>query len=246
MTVEHDSSLDSTETAIDSTETSPAGRGRGTTRREGSARVSALAAIRRWTRRCLARWRSIVATVLVVAAVGGRCRFVLHSCTVRIARSTMPRHTGRSRRLQTAPWMLLSYSYDSLDRDFAKAKSHLTGDFLAYYSKFSEAAHRAGGAAGATDDDRQGDSGRRFGVASRFGCRAGVRRPDHGKQAETRTREGRQQRPGHADEGQRFLADREVRPGRMSAANLWFEPLPGRPKRCNVIARKAEIGRKLR
>jgi Mce-associated membrane protein len=33
---------------------------------------------------------------------------------------------------------LLSYSYDSLDRDFAKAKSHLTGDFLAYYNKFSE------------------------------------------------------------------------------------------------------------
>jgi Mce-associated membrane protein len=33
---------------------------------------------------------------------------------------------------------LLSYSYDNLDRDFAKAKSHLTGGFLAYYSKFSE------------------------------------------------------------------------------------------------------------
>ena len=33
---------------------------------------------------------------------------------------------------------LLSYSYESLDRDFAKAKSHLTGDFLAYYRKFSE------------------------------------------------------------------------------------------------------------
>jgi Mce-associated membrane protein len=33
---------------------------------------------------------------------------------------------------------LLSYSYDNLDRDFAKARSHLTGDFLAYYRKFSE------------------------------------------------------------------------------------------------------------
>lgn len=33
---------------------------------------------------------------------------------------------------------LLSYSPDSLDRDFAKAKSHLTGDFLAYYDKFTE------------------------------------------------------------------------------------------------------------
>ena len=33
---------------------------------------------------------------------------------------------------------VLSYSYTALDRDFAKAKSHLTGDFLAYYSKFTE------------------------------------------------------------------------------------------------------------
>lgn len=33
---------------------------------------------------------------------------------------------------------LLSYSYDSLDKDFAAAKSHLTGDFLSYYDQFSQ------------------------------------------------------------------------------------------------------------
>ena len=33
---------------------------------------------------------------------------------------------------------VMSYSYDHLDRDFATAKSHLTGEFLAYYSKFTE------------------------------------------------------------------------------------------------------------
>jgi Mce-associated membrane protein len=33
---------------------------------------------------------------------------------------------------------LLSYSPDSLDKDFATAKSHLTGDFLAYYNQFTE------------------------------------------------------------------------------------------------------------
>ncbi len=32
----------------------------------------------------------------------------------------------------------LSYSSDSLDRDFTKARSHLTGDFLAYYDKFTK------------------------------------------------------------------------------------------------------------
>jgi Mce-associated membrane protein len=33
---------------------------------------------------------------------------------------------------------VLSYSPDTLDRDFSSAKSHLTGDFLSYYSKFTE------------------------------------------------------------------------------------------------------------
>ena len=32
----------------------------------------------------------------------------------------------------------LSYSSESMDRDFAKARSHLTGDFLAYYDKFTK------------------------------------------------------------------------------------------------------------
>nr|WP_232007202.1 hypothetical protein [Mycobacterium intermedium] len=33
---------------------------------------------------------------------------------------------------------VLTYSPDNLDRDIARAKSYLTGDFLAYYTKFSE------------------------------------------------------------------------------------------------------------
>ena len=33
---------------------------------------------------------------------------------------------------------LLSYSPDSLDKDFSAAKSHLTGDFLSYYTQFTE------------------------------------------------------------------------------------------------------------
>lgn len=32
----------------------------------------------------------------------------------------------------------MSYSYEHLNRDFNNAKSHLTGDFLTYYSKFAE------------------------------------------------------------------------------------------------------------
>jgi Mce-associated membrane protein len=33
---------------------------------------------------------------------------------------------------------LLSYSPDSLDKDFATAKSKLTGSFLSYYTQFTE------------------------------------------------------------------------------------------------------------
>lgn len=33
---------------------------------------------------------------------------------------------------------LLSYAPDTVDTDFASAKTHLTGDFLAYYSQFTQ------------------------------------------------------------------------------------------------------------
>ena len=33
---------------------------------------------------------------------------------------------------------LLSYSPESLDKDFATAKSHLSGDFLSYYNEFTD------------------------------------------------------------------------------------------------------------
>jgi Mce-associated membrane protein len=39
---------------------------------------------------------------------------------------------------KTGTVALLSYSPDSLDQDFANAKSKLTGDFLSYYTQFTE------------------------------------------------------------------------------------------------------------
>jgi Mce-associated membrane protein len=39
---------------------------------------------------------------------------------------------------KTGTVSLLSYSPESLDKDFANAKSHLTGDFLSYYTQFTE------------------------------------------------------------------------------------------------------------
>jgi Mce-associated membrane protein len=129
MTVGRGSSLDSTETAIDTMETSPA--------RERSVPIRGLAALRRWTRRCLARWRSIVATVLVVAAVGVAVGlfFILYRPDQQIDDTTAHRAIQAA---SDGAVDVLSYSYTALDRDFAKAKSHLTGGFLDYYSKFTE------------------------------------------------------------------------------------------------------------
>jgi Mce-associated membrane protein len=137
MTVEHGSSQDSTETAIDGMQTSSAGEDGGPPACEGSARVSGLAAIRRWTRRRLASWRSIVATVLVVAAVGVAAGlfFFQYRPDRQIDDAAAHQAIGAASDGAVA---VLSYSPDNLDRDFAKAKSHLTGDFLAYYNKFTE------------------------------------------------------------------------------------------------------------
>jgi Mce-associated membrane protein len=138
MTVKHDSSPDNAETAIDGVQIPPADEDTGPPGREGSAPVRTLVVMCRWVRRCLARWLSIVATVLVLAAVG-----VAAGLFVTLYRPDRQIDDAAAHRaIQAASdgaVDLLSYSYASLGRDFTRAKSHLTGDFLAYYGKFSEA-----------------------------------------------------------------------------------------------------------
>ena len=137
MTVEHGSSLDSTESAIDGVEiphTDEDGRPQAG---QGSARLRRLAAIRRRARRRLARWRSIVATTLVVAAVGvaAGVYFILYWPDQRVDDAAAHRAIQAASDGAVA---VLSYSYDHLNRDFDNAKSHLTGDFLTYYRKFTD------------------------------------------------------------------------------------------------------------
>jgi Mce-associated membrane protein len=137
MTVEHGSSLNSTEMAIDGAEIPPANEDGQPPAADGSARLRRMAAIRHSARRCLARWRSIVATTLVVAAVGVAAGmfFILYRPDQRVDDATAHRAIQAASDGAVA---VLSYSYDHLDRDFAKAKSYLSGDFLAYYSKFTD------------------------------------------------------------------------------------------------------------
>ena len=137
MTVEHGSSLDSTETAIDGVEIPHADEDGRPHAGQGSARLHRLAAIRRRARRRLARWRSIVATTLVVAAVGvaAGVYFILYWPDQRVDDAAAHRAIQAASDGAVA---VLSYSYDHLNRDFDNAKSRLTGDFLTYYRKFTD------------------------------------------------------------------------------------------------------------
>jgi Mce-associated membrane protein len=137
MSVERGSSLDGTGTANESSENPPTDEGERPPPSEGSVRAGRLAAVRPWARRYLAKWRSIVATTLVVAALGfaGGTYFILYRPDQRVGDAAAHRVVQAASDGAVA---VLSYSYDHLNRDFDNAKSHLTGDFLTYYNKFSD------------------------------------------------------------------------------------------------------------
>jgi len=87
--------------------------------------------------RCLANWRPIVLTALVIAAVALAAGLFLFQ--YRPDRQVDDAAADRAvRAASDGAVALLSYSSDSLDRDFDNAKAYLTGDFLTYYSKFTQ------------------------------------------------------------------------------------------------------------
>jgi Mce-associated membrane protein len=93
--------------------------------------------IGRWTRRCLANWRPILLVLLLVAALGFPAGVYYFQY-----RPDQLVNQAAARQAITAASdgavAVLSYSPDNLNRDFATAKSHLTGEFLDHYGKFSE------------------------------------------------------------------------------------------------------------
>lgn len=104
---------------------------------DGTEKATDGKAIRHRARRYLARWRSIVATTLVIAAVGfaAGVYFILYRPDQQVGDAAAHRAIQAASDGAVAA---LSYSYDNLNRDFSNAKAHLTGDFLAYYSKFAD------------------------------------------------------------------------------------------------------------
>jgi Mce-associated membrane protein len=125
------------ESSSDSTETPPSGEAGEVSADEESVRSSGPSAIERLARRCLAMWRPILAAALVLAtiAVAAGVYFLQYRPAQRLD------DTATHQAVQAASdgaAAVVSYSYDHLDRDIARAKSLSTGEFLAYYSKFSQ------------------------------------------------------------------------------------------------------------
>ncbi len=103
----------------------------------GGARPNRMAALKRLTDRCLLNWRPIVVATLVVGTLGVAAGVFFFQ--YRPDRQIDDAAAHRAvRAASDGAVASLSYSPPSMDRDFATAKSHLTGAFLAYYDKFTK------------------------------------------------------------------------------------------------------------
>ncbi|WP_158018170.1 twin-arginine translocation pathway signal [Mycobacterium basiliense] len=88
-------------------------------------------------RRCLARWRAIVLTTLLVATLAfgaGYFHFAYRTDLQTDDAAAQQAITAAS----DGAAALLSYSPDTLDRDFTNAKARLTDNYLAYYRQFAD------------------------------------------------------------------------------------------------------------
>lgn len=89
-----------------------------------------------WTRAVARRWRLLAAIgfLAISIAVAAVVYFGPH----RDDRQSAAAAGQALAAAQQGAVALLSYAPDSLDRDLTDARSHLTGDFLTYYSQFAD------------------------------------------------------------------------------------------------------------
>ena len=88
-------------------------------------------------RRSLPGWRLLVLTVLVIAALtlAGSVYYFQYRPDQQTGAAT---DEAVLQAADDGSVALLSYAPDNLDQDIANAKSHLTGDFLKYYTDFTQ------------------------------------------------------------------------------------------------------------
>src|SRR6201986_3269813 len=134
MNSESESPLDAAETAQEDADSDDAGTEPPSV---GASPAEATDVIDRFVSNLLVHWRSVLLTTSVIAAVGlTACLFVLQYRPDRQIDDA-----AAKRAIQAASdgaVATLSYSSESIDRDVARARSHLTGEFLAYYDKFTK------------------------------------------------------------------------------------------------------------
>ena len=132
MNSESDSPLDDVESADENTDAADAEE---TSVDESQTEATGL--IDQWVLGALTHWRPIVATVSVVAAVTlAACLYVLQYRPDRQIDDAAARRAVQA--ASDGAVAALTYSSENLEHDFARARSHLTGDFLAYYDKFTK------------------------------------------------------------------------------------------------------------
>jgi Mce-associated membrane protein len=93
--------------------------------------------IGRWTRRCLARWRPILLTMMLVAALAFGAGYFYFVYRPDLQTDDAAAHQAIKAASDGAV-ALLSYSPETLDRDFANAKSRLTDNYRDYYQRFAD------------------------------------------------------------------------------------------------------------
>ena len=93
--------------------------------------------MRGWLARCVARWRPILLTMLLVASTGFCAGYFFSVYRTDLQTDDAAAHEVVKVASDGAV-MLLSYSPGSLTQDFNNAKSLLTEDYLAYYQQFAE------------------------------------------------------------------------------------------------------------
>ncbi|MBP2454464.1 twin-arginine translocation pathway signal [Mycolicibacterium lutetiense] len=90
----------------------------------------------RWTRRIARRWRAIAVVCVLLSSAGSVA--ALYFGAYRAEHQAAQASTVVIDAATEGSVALLSYAPNSLDQDFATAKSKLTGDFLDYYSEFAD------------------------------------------------------------------------------------------------------------
>ncbi|MED5810965.1 twin-arginine translocation pathway signal [Mycolicibacterium sp. 050232] len=90
----------------------------------------------RWIHRLARRWRPIAVIVLLLASAGSAA--ALYVGMYRVDHGIAGASTTVIDAASEGSVALLSYAPDSLDKDFADARSRLTGEFLTYYSEFAD------------------------------------------------------------------------------------------------------------